>query len=71
MEKTRVCNRGSARYLLEKAYQSDFKITEGFAEAVRALPASYGSTTRNEYGRFLDTWGTHVVSGVTVGSKYI
>jgi CUB/sushi domain-containing protein len=69
MEKTRVCNRGSVRYEREKASKrSEFRLSDGFAAAVRALPKSYDSF---RYSRFLDEWGTHVVTEVRVGSKYI
>jgi hypothetical protein len=67
-EKSRVCYRGSARYEQEKARgRSDFRLADGFAAAIRALPLNY---SRNEHNRFLDEWGTHVVTGVRVGSKY-
>ena len=69
VEKQRTCNRGTFRYERERASsRADFKLADGFAAAVRALPSSY---TRSQYGRFLDEWGTHVVTQITVGSKYI
>ena len=71
VEKTRVCNLGTARYERERASeQPDFKLEDGFPAAVSGLPSSYNSSTSIQYGRFLDEWGTHVVTGIKVGSKY-
>ena len=72
MEKTRICNIGAFRYEREKASsQPHFKLAAGFTAAVRALPPYYNSSTTTQYGRFLDEWGTHVVTEIKVGSKYI
>ena len=69
VEERRVCNRGTARYLMENAglQNSKIKLQRGFAAAIKRLPRRYN---RRVYGRFLDEWGTHVITEVTVGSIY-
>ena len=69
-EERRVCNRGTARYLVERAglQNSKIKLEEGFAADIKRLPRVYN---RHRYGQFLDRWGTHVVTEATVGSIYI
>ena len=68
-EERRVCNRGTARYLIERAGlpNSHINLQAGFVADIKRLPTRYN---RHRYGQFLDRWGTHVVTEVTVGSIY-
>ncbi|XP_062501657.1 perforin-like protein 1 [Corticium candelabrum] len=78
MEKSRICNLGSVRYQTELAQCSrdvggtpKFQLSSGFEAAVRALPVSSATSPPNAYFSFLDTWGTHVITEIVLGSKYI
>ena len=68
-EERRVCNRGTARYQLERAGlpNSHINLQAGFVADIKRLPTSYN---QDLYGQFLNRWGTHVVTQVTVGSIY-
>lgn len=60
-EKKKVCNDGTARYLLELAQVDKYSVTNAFAAAVCRLPKAYD---QGAYRRFIDNWGT--VSMLTV-----
>ncbi|XP_071095969.1 uncharacterized protein [Haliotis cracherodii] len=63
-----VCNMGQVRYLDELAPTHNFSVTENFAAAVCALPNTYNAAV---YMKFLDTWGTHVITKADVGYRTI
>jgi len=67
-EKKKVCNEGTARYLLELAKVHKYSVTEAFAAAVCQLPQAYNQA---DYRRFIDSWGTDIVNKVTLGTKKI
>jgi len=65
-EKKKVCNEGTARYLLELAQVDKYSVTEAFAAAVCRLPKVYD---QRAYRIFIDSWGT--VSILLCLLKYI
>jgi len=67
-EKKKVCNEGTARYLLELAQVDKYSVTEAFAAAVCRLPKVYD---QRAYRIFIDSWGTDIVVKVTLGTKKI
>ena len=56
-EKIKICNNGTARYLVDKAKRERFPVTEDFAAAVCSLPETF---KRRPYFRFIESWGTTV-----------
>jgi len=54
-EKKKVCNVGTARYLLALAQVDKYSVTNAFAAAVCHLPVAYD---QGAYRIFIDNWGT-------------
>uniref|UniRef100_A0A7S1KQF9 Uncharacterized protein n=1 Tax=Percolomonas cosmopolitus TaxID=63605 RepID=A0A7S1KQF9_9EUKA len=46
------------------------KFDEGFTVAVKALSKTYDHTSEGVYREFIDTYGTHVITKVLMGSRY-
>ncbi|XP_033637903.1 uncharacterized protein LOC117298694 [Asterias rubens] len=63
-----VCNLGRARYVDELALADRFPLSRDFVADACALPATFDPV---EYMRFLDTWGTHIVAQVDIGSRTV
>nr|XP_006817986.1 PREDICTED: uncharacterized protein LOC100373867 [Saccoglossus kowalevskii] len=61
-----VCDHGTARYMTENAEDLFYPLTDEFVSAVCALPETYSEIA---YMDFLDTWGTDVVTRVSLGIK--
>ncbi|XP_038049832.1 uncharacterized protein LOC119723332 [Patiria miniata] len=63
-----TCNFGRARYVTELAFTDRFPLSRDFVASACALPTTFDLV---EYMRFLDTWGTHIVSEMDIGTKTI
>lgn len=63
-----TCTLGNARYLTEDTDKNGFTVTLEFAQDVCALPTQFNSS---EYMRFLDKWGTNIVTAVEVGTRIV
>eukprot|EP00057_Strongylocentrotus_purpuratus_P009502 XP_011663976.1 PREDICTED: uncharacterized protein LOC105438173 [Strongylocentrotus purpuratus] len=61
-----VSNMGNARYLTELAGDDEYTLNDGFVSTACDLPTAY---TEDDYMTFLDTWGTHVVTEVDLGTR--
>lgn len=57
IQKTEICNLGRARYKEELIVDglNPYILSEGFKNAVKALPDSYDE---REYLQFIERWGT-------------
>ncbi|XP_006817980.1 uncharacterized protein LOC102807656 [Saccoglossus kowalevskii] len=60
------CNHGTARYMLENVESGMYPLSDPFVSAACSLPESYDTAV---YMDFLDTWGTDVVTEVSLGKK--
>eukprot|EP00057_Strongylocentrotus_purpuratus_P009486 XP_011663960.1 PREDICTED: uncharacterized protein LOC580197 [Strongylocentrotus purpuratus] len=61
-----VSNMGNARYMTELAGPDKYTLNNGFVSTVCRLPTAYAE---DDYMTFLDTWGTHVVTEVDLGTR--
>ncbi|XP_030828941.1 uncharacterized protein LOC763692 [Strongylocentrotus purpuratus] len=61
-----VSNMGNARYLTELAGPDKYTLNNGFVSTACSLPTAYAE---DDYMTFLDTWGTHVVTEVDLGTR--
>jgi len=66
---TQIANKGEARYQLELVENNGWTLEEGYASDVCRLPVKYRNG--DDYQQFIDTWGTHVVIKVILGTKTI
>ena len=58
IQKTKICNYGTARYMYENAFAREpgYNLSRSFINAVKyLLPSTYDQTA---YMRFINTWGT-------------
>ncbi|KAL4221820.1 hypothetical protein ACF0H5_020074 [Mactra antiquata] len=65
-DSTTTCVQGTARYTLSLADGNFYSLSDEFVTDVCSLPEVYDSA---KYTAFLDTWGTHVVTGMKVGNS--
>ncbi|XP_071954205.1 uncharacterized protein [Antedon mediterranea] len=67
-ENVSYCYKGEARYKLELAGTDKYPLTKSFVTTVNELPTKY-SMHNPSYMEFLETFGTHVVTNVFLGTK--
>ncbi|XP_021343358.1 uncharacterized protein LOC110443459 [Mizuhopecten yessoensis] len=63
---TSFCNMGHARLKLHLAQSAHMSVTNEFAAATCQLPTTYD---QDAYVKFIQEWGTHVITEVEVGKK--
>ncbi|XP_068713918.1 uncharacterized protein [Montipora foliosa] len=68
-DSTTICNKGSARYRLAEVQLKQWTLADGFASDICRLPLKYGNG--DDYFNFVRSWGTHVVTGLILGTKDI
>eukprot|EP00057_Strongylocentrotus_purpuratus_P029092 XP_011683566.1 PREDICTED: uncharacterized protein LOC584567 isoform X2 [Strongylocentrotus purpuratus] len=61
-----IQNLGNARYLTELAQPNSYALNNGFVSDACSLPNSYNEA---DYMQFLESWGTHVVTEVDLGTR--